>query len=238
MIKRYLLFFALLLSACSAAAPVQYTVTQSPVTLLKSTEPASENNNEASSEKAVPEGYYLHAEFRWVDNRTGTDILYVYEAAFAVLADGQLKAAGDPAGIGEGQAGIQFDDCVEVKPVKMEFSYELQGRKMDVTIDDLDTLILMSDPSLVDGDRIAVFDLALMTPNLTSFELEPFTECVDGLDMEFAQSILTFWLTVIPDLESEYRLIPVEDGTYCTEPISFIEEGLGELRPCYSIRKQ
>ncbi|MCJ7716079.1 MAG: hypothetical protein MUO54_06120, partial [Anaerolineales bacterium] len=90
MLRRLLIILPLLLAACSAAAPVKNTITPSPLPLVMGTEPANDNTDTASSEKSALDGYYLQAEFQWVDSNTGTDIKYIYQAAFTVLADGQL----------------------------------------------------------------------------------------------------------------------------------------------------
>ena len=235
MIRKALLLLLLFLTACSTnsvspASATTHPAASSPETPVTSTAPAQ-------GDKAYLEGYYLQAEFHWVDTKTRTDINYGYQAAFLVFDDGQLKAPGDQPGLGDGVAGIRVDDCVEVQPVNIEFSYEFQGRKTDASIDDVDTLILMSDPDLVDDGQITVFDLSFANPIISNFELEPFTTCIEEMDMELAQSSLTFWLQLIPDLPSQYRLIPAQSGTYCLEPISYIEEGLGVLTPCYTISK-
>lgn len=166
-----------------------------------------------------------------------TNLMYTYQIPFVILPNGQLKAAGDPMVAGIGEAGIRVDDCVGTKPVSMMSSFEFLGRKMDMSIDEIDPGILLSALDLTHNGRMTVHDIALVTPKITSFELEPFTACMEGEDQEYAQTLPTFWLTAIPELPVPYHLIPAENGTYCTEPRSFVEEGLGQLTPCYTIEK-
>ena len=119
----------------------------------------------------------------------------------------------------------------------LEYNFEFIGQMMDVSVDQIDPGILMSDPDSVSGDKMTVFDLALVTPEITSFELEPYQVCLNGEDMdqEFIQSLFSWTLSVVKDLPSQYRTIPALSGTFCTAPISWTEGGGGSLTPCYSI---
>lgn len=235
MISRIPLFLLIFLAACSPTVTSPPTATPMPVNSAAEADGVSDEP--AQAEKFSNDTYLLTAAFHWVDTNTTTNIMYTYQIPFVLLPNGQLQAVGESMGASIGDAGIRVDTCVEAKPVTMEFTFEFLGRKMDISIDRIDPGILMTAPDLIKDDKMTVFDIALVTPNVTSFELEPFTACMEEMDMDFAQSLLTFWLTVISDLPSQNRLIPAESGTYCTETLSFVEEGLGELTPCYTISK-
>ncbi len=237
MIKKIIPFLLVFLTACSPALDSPPTATPSVAPAASRVEVDGGSDESEQAEKISPETYLLTAAFHWIDADTSTNIMYTYQIPFVILPDGQLQAAGEPMGASIGDAGVRVEDCVEAKSVTMEFSFELLGRKMEAPIDQIDPGILMTAPDLIKNDRMTVLDLALVTPDVTSFQLEPYTVCMEDMDQEFAQALLTFWLTFIPDLPSQYHLIPAEIGTYCTEPLSFVEEGLGELTPCYTISR-
>ena len=236
--KTNIIFLLVLLTACAPSLQTQPTATPSLVPVNTDVEAENASDEPAQAAKISNETYLLTAAFHWVDTNTTTDIMYSYQIPFVIQPNGQLKAAGEPMGAGIGDAGVRMDDCVEAKPVTMEFSFVLKGRKMESSVDRIDPdVILNTALDLTNPEQLSVFDIALVTPKITSFELEPFTSCMQDIDQEFAEALLTIWLTILPDLPEKYHLIPAEIGTFCATPISFVEEGLGELTPCYTIRE-
>lgn len=177
----------------------------------------------------------LVANFHWVDPHTTTDIMYSYSVPFTVKSNGDLASFGDLEGAAIGQAGLNFDGCVEARDFSMTWDFEMLGRKTKVAIDQVDPGLLLTAPDLVESDQMTVFDLTLANPQVTSFALEPFSTCFPGMGEEELGPLLKFWLDVIPTLPAVYHLVPADTGTFCTEPISYIEDGLGEMIPCYSI---
>jgi hypothetical protein len=235
MSRRLILILSLVLTACVPTNPVQPTPTSTLFPQAAESEPSQGTADSASVEKTSSEGYDLQVNFHWTDSNTRTDITYTYYGFFSVLGDGRLEAVADQPGLVEGLAGLKVNDCYETQPVQMTFFYDIQGSKIGVPLEEVDTLVLMANPDLVEEGQVEVFDFRFLNPEIDKFDLAPFTSCLKDLDPEFAQTLLTYWLLLIPDLPASYRRVPVQPGTYCTETINYVEQGLGELSPCYTI---
>ena len=236
MIKRILVFLTLFLTACSPMLSVQPTITPTPI--------ANKSGNDVEIDSSATDmqlnisdvEYVLTAAFHYEIPRNRTNIMYTYQIPFSVLSNGQLEPSGESLGFAIGDAGVHIDDCVETQPVTLEYTFEFLGQMMDISVEQIDPGILMADPDSISGDEMRVFDLALVTPEITSFEMEPYQICLDGeeMDMEFVQSLLSLTLNIVKDLPPQYRTIPALSGTFCPSPITWTEVA-GSLTPCYTI---
>jgi len=254
MVRIKMLLILVLLAACSplpasVASPTKTPTSPPPTSVVVPTKtptssppvngaPTLEPGPESSPQEKISEDTYtLVGAFHWVDSHTKTEIMYSYKISFIVKADGVFVSIGESEGAAIGQGGINVDGCVETRPVTMTWTFELLGRKMNTSIDKLDPGILLTAPDLVDKDQMTVFDIALVTPKTQTFKLEPYSVCAENVNMEFAQSLIAFWLDIISELPPPYHLVPADLGTFCTEPLSYESEGLGQLTPCYTITR-
>jgi hypothetical protein len=183
----------------------------------------------------LPE-YGVIATFHWLGLNTPTDITYNYEGWFNVLPDGSLQTVDETKGYASGDAGMNMNnECIEAVPADIQYDFTISGRRTDVPLSDVDAGVLMKYPDLVAGDDFGMFEFIFESPEITKIDIPPFVNCMPDADQEFINSLGTYWINLIPVIPPEYRTVPADEGYSCPGILSFNDEGLGSLEPCYNI---
>jgi hypothetical protein len=184
----------------------------------------------------LPEEYGVIASFHWLGLTTPTDITYNYEGWFSLQPDSSLQMVAEPNGYATGEAGVNFDNqCIEAVPVDIKYDFTITGKRLLVPITEVNPEVMMMHPDLVTGEDFQMFDLKFDSPEITSIDIPAFENCMPDADQEFLNNLGTYWISVIPLLSLEYRLVPAAEGESCPGVLSFNEEGLGSLEICYNI---
>jgi len=208
------------------AAPVQPTDLPLPE--------VEDDSLQASVEEA--EEWHLVASYQYIGNTTPTDILYSWEAWFTVAPDGTLKAL-DQIGWAEGMAGLNYnDECVEAQPVTIDWNYDFSGRVTEMAQSEVEELHGEVGEEIVKNGQVEMFEFAFGNLDVFEYNITPFA-CAPDLDEAFLRSLGTYWITTIPVMPPDFRTVPAEAGIFCQPVLSFEEEGLGSLFPCYLLEK-
>ena len=253
-VKKLCVFLVVVLAACSG--PVQDsgnppvdnqpeqqvdeqavvpTETAAPVEATDQPDLEAEGNSVQENVEAAEE-WHLVASYQYVGNTTPTDVLYTWEAWFTVAADGTLKAL-DQIGWAEGMAGLNYnDECVETQPVTIDWNYDFSGRVTEMAQSDVEEIHGQVSEEIVENGQVEMFEFTFKNPDVFEYNITPFA-CAPDLDETFLRSLGTYWITTVPVMPPAFRTVPAEVGMFCQPVLSFEEEGLGTLVPCYLLEK-
>jgi len=182
------------------------------------------------------EEWHLVASYQYVGNTTPTDVLYTWEAWFTVAPDGTLNAV-DQYGWAEGMAGLNYnDECVEAQPVTIDWNYAFSGRVTEMAQSDVEEIHGQVGEEIVKDGQVEMFEFTFKNPEIFEYNISPFA-CAPDLDETFLRSLGTYWITTVPVMPPDFRTVPAEAGMFCQPVLSFEEEGLGTLVPCYLLEK-
>ena len=224
----------------ATSIPESEIASPTPTPTIETSEDAQADDQKSAkqppqSDLGLPE-YGLIATFHWLGLTTPTDITYNYEGWFNVLPDGSLQMVDETRGYADGDAGMNYNgECIEAVPVDIQYDFTISGRRTHVPMSDVDAGVLMKYPDLVAGDDFGMFELKFESPEITKVVIPPFVNCMPDADQEFINSLGTYWINVIPFIPPEYRMVPADEGYSCPGVLSFNDEGLGSLEPCYNI---
>lgn len=251
--KRWFIFLVLFLAACSGPAqetgnlpdagqpaePVEQAVvaTEAPEIV----QPTATQNQEAAETPVEAKGqnseeWHLVASYQYVGNTTPTDILYTWEAWFSVAPDGTLVAL-DQVGWAEGQAGLNYNgECIEAQPVTLDWNYDFSGKVTAMEVDRVEEIFGQVDGQINQDGNVEMFEFTFANPDVFEYNLSPFA-CAPDLDETFLRSLGTYWVTTVPVMSPDFRTVPAQEGMFCQPVLSFEEDGLGTLVPCYLLEK-
>ena len=211
------------------------TETAAPVQATDLPDIEAEGNTVQANVEAAEE-WHLVASYQYIGNTTPTDVLYTWEAWFTVAPDGTLKAV-DQIGWAEGMAGLNYnDECVEAQPVTIDWNYDLSGRVTEMAQSDVEEIHGQVGEEIVRNGQVKMFEFNFKNPDVFEYTITPFA-CAPDLDETFLRSLGTYWITTVPVMSPAFRTVPAEAGMFCQPVLSFEEEGLGTLVPCYLLEK-
>lgn len=252
-VKRWFVFLVVVLAACSgpaqqagnsanteqAAEPVEQAAaaTETPAVMVPTeAEDFDLGGEQSQANTANAEEWHLVASFQYIGNTTPTDILYTWEAWFRVAPDGTLVVL-DQVGWAEGQAGLNYnDECVEAQPVAMDWNYDFSGRLTTMDQAKVEETYGQVAEEIVEGGKVQMFEFSFANPDVFEYNLSPFA-CAPDLGEDFLRSLGTYWVTTVPVMPPEFHTVPAEASMFCQPVLSFEEEGLGTLVPCYLLEK-
>jgi len=252
--KNIFFFLVVLLAACSGPAQDSGNLVENeaaePLVEQQVIEPTETAAPVQATDLPMPEGggespqanvelaeeWHLVASYQYVGNTTPTDVLYTWEAWFTVAPDGTLKAL-DQIGWAEGMAGLNYnDECIEAQPVTIDWNYAFSGRVTAMAQTDVEEIHGEVSEELVKDGQVEMFEFSFKNPDVFEYNLSPFA-CAPDLDEAFLRSLGTYWITTVPMMPPDFRTVPAEAGMFCQPVLSFEEDGLGTLVPCYLLEK-
>jgi hypothetical protein len=185
---------------------------------------------------ANSEEWHLVASYQYIGSSTPTDMHYTWEAWFTVEPDGSLTSL-DQVGWGEGQAGLNYnDECIEAQPVKLDWNYSFSGKVTNMDQAVVEEIHGQVGEGIVEDGKVEMFEFTFANPDVFEYEITPFA-CAPDLDEAFLKSLGTYWVTTVPVMPPEFRTVPADAGMFCLPVLSFEEEGLGTLVPCYLLER-
>ncbi len=252
--KKFILFLFVVLAACSSSGQetvnlpedeqpgqqleqVASTPTETAAPVHATDLPVSEVEGDAvQANLEVAEEWHLVASYQYIGSTTPTDVMYTWEAWFTVAPDGTLKAV-DQYGWAEGMAGLNYnDECVEAQPVTIDWNYAFSGRVTEIAQSDVEEIHGQVGEEIVKDGQVEMFEFTFKNPEIFEYNLSPFA-CAPDLDETFLRSLGTYWITTVPVMPPDFRTVPAEAGLFCQPVLSFEDEGLGTLVPCYLLEK-
>ncbi|HAY85062.1 MAG TPA: hypothetical protein DCY42_09105 [Chloroflexi bacterium] len=252
-LKTLILTLILVLAACSGPAqdaepgPVveqpeesveqPEAATQTPE-LLQPTEAqeAVVGGGPVQADTADAEEWHLVASYQYIGSSTPTDMLYTWEAWFTVAPDGTLRSL-DHYGWGEGMAGLNYNgECVEAQPANMDWNFDFSGKLTSMEQAFVEETYGEVSAEIRQDGKVEMFEFTFANPDVFEYVISPFS-CAPNLDEAFLKSLGTYWVTTVPIMSPEFRTVPAEAGMFCQPVLSFEEEGLGTLVPCYLLEK-